>query len=42
MTVLPSKLVKIEKGNVPLVASLPILMVPPWLYPFALITEFAI
>ena len=37
-----SMLVTIEKGNVPLLASLPINIVPPWVYPFALILEFAI
>ena len=35
-------LVTIEKGNVPLLASLPINILPPWVYPFALILEFAI
>ena len=42
MVVWLSKLVKIEKGNVPFLASLPIKILPPWVYPFAVIVEFAI
>ena len=42
MVVKLSMLVTIEKGNVPLLASLPINILPPWIYPFALMFEFAI